>query len=107
MILARHRRNDYAFALGKHGRGGSGIGIAGAQTAWPVRFGSVAFQQTLRVRRCHPSAFLSDADGNDSVLLLVDCLEHRSRRKQRDFMLAASPAKQHTNSEFLHEWILN
>ncbi len=49
-----------------------------------------------------PAAFLGDADGHDFILLLIDCVENRRSGEQRDFVLAAAPAKQNPDSKLLH-----
>src|SRR5271157_925017 len=67
----------------------------------------MAFQQALGVRGRDPSSLLGDADGHDVVLLLINRFQDRGRRQQRNLVLAAAPAKQYTNPEFLHECILN
>ena len=106
MIFAWHWRHDHTFALGQHRGGEVVFGIAGAQMTRLGRLGTAALQQPLGVSGCDPAAFLGDADGNDFVLVLVDCVQHRGRRQQRDFVLAAAPAEQDTYPEFLHASIL-
>ena len=106
MVFARHGRHYHGFAFGQDGSGGGGLGIAGAQMARLGCFWQVAAQQALGVRRSDPSAFLGDADGNNVVFLLIDGVQDRGGRKQRDFVLAAAPAEQDTYPEFLHDCIL-
>src|ERR1022692_3139528 len=69
-------------------------------------FWQVATQQALCVGRSDPSPFLGDTDGHNVVFLLIDGVQDRGRRQQRDFMLAAAPAKQDTYPEFCHASIL-
>src|ERR1035441_10928549 len=69
-------------------------------------FWQVATQQALCVGRSAPSPFLGDTDGHNVVFLLIDGVQDRGRRQQRDFMLAAAPAKQDTYPEFRHASIL-
>ena len=106
MILSRHGRHHHAFTARQHGRSRSRFRIAGAQMARLGRLRRLALQQTFGMSGCDPAAFLGDADGNYVVLFLVDGIQHRRRRQQRDFMLAAASAEQDTYAEFLHALIL-
>jgi hypothetical protein len=49
-----------------------------------------------------PAAFFCDPDGHDLVFFLVNRIENGRSRQQRDFVLAAAPAKQDANPKFLH-----
>ena len=57
-------------------------------------------QQAFCVRGRNPSALFRDPDGNELVFLLIDCVENRCGRKQRDFVLAAPAAEENADSGF-------
>src|SRR5580704_13863569 len=107
MVLARHGRDDDAFTSRQHSRSRSRFRIAGAQMAWLGSLGRLALQQPFSMSRGNPAALFRDADGNYVVFLLVDRIQYRCRRQQRDFMFAAAPAEQDTYADFLHAFDLN
>ena len=55
----------------------------------------------LRARPDQPLAFFRDANGHCFIFLRIKRPNHRSRRNQRNFMLAGSSAEQNSNSQFL------
>ena len=57
-------------------------------------------QEVVRTRTDQPPALPGDADGNNLILLRVERLEHRSRRSQRDLVLARPAAEQESQSNF-------
>ena len=80
-----------------------GCGIAGAQ---PAGYGAgIAFQQVVRIARRQPAAILGDADGHHVEFSAIDRLQDRSRREQRDFVLAAAPAKKNAYAEFFGHFV--
>ena len=85
------RRDDNRFAVLQNCRGGSRFRIARAQLT--LAFQGLACQQAFGICGRDPSPFFGDADRNDFEFLLVDCLENRGRREQRDFVLAAAAAE--------------
>ena len=92
-------RNDDRFTLGQNSRSRSCLGIARTQMFVILKF---ALQQPLRIGRSDPSTLLGDAYGHNFVFIFVDGVENRRGREQRDFMLTAAPAKQDSDSNFLH-----
>src|ERR1035437_10430553 len=106
MVFARHGRYYHGFAFGQDCSGGGGLRIAGSQMTRLGGFCQVAAQQALGVGRSYPSPFLGDTDGHNVVFLLIDGVQDRGCRQQRDFMLATAPAKQDTYPEFCHASIL-
>ena len=60
-----------------------------------------SLQQLLGMLGGQPSAFLRDPDGHDFLFVLVNRIENGRSRQQRDFVLAAAPAKKDANPKFL------
>jgi hypothetical protein len=61
---------------------------------------SRALQQPLRSRRGQPMPGLVDANRHHLELPAINRLQNRSRREQRNLMLAAPPAKKNSHSQF-------
>src|SRR5258708_18323963 len=59
-------------------------------------------QQSFGIRRGHPLALFGDADRNDLIFILINGLENRRGREQRNFVLAAASAEKDAYTEFLH-----
>src|ERR1700723_1042949 len=92
-----HWREEGRHAFLQELGSGGGVGIAGTQRA---RDGIAAFEQAVRVARAEPAAFFCDADGHHVEFLAIDCLENRSGREQRDFVLTAATTEQNANAQF-------
>src|SRR6202034_749693 len=75
----------------------SGCGGLKGQTGLRL---TLSRQQRLRAAAGEPAAGFADADRDYVKLPSIDCLENRSRRKQRDFMLAAAAAKENAYAQF-------
>ena len=106
--LSGFRRQQRRLTLGQHPRSWSGRRIAGPQllpgffTGFrcprlqpPGYIRPIALQQPLRRAGGQPVPGLVDADGHHVELLPIDGLQNRSRRQERNLMLAAAPAKQY------------
>src|SRR5689334_7986677 len=100
LLMNRLRRNDNSFAFGEHSGTGSSFRIARAQMAF---FHRLTGKQTFRVIRGQPFPVLRDADRDDIELIFINSLNNGSGREQRDLMFAASSAKEHAHTEFLHD----
>jgi hypothetical protein len=61
-----------------------------------------ALQQVLGVSRRQPTPIFRDADGHHFIFIFVNRLKNGSRRKQRDFMLAAASSKQNSDPKLFH-----
>ncbi len=79
---------------------GAGRRFRVARAQSPCDRAAFAVEQAVRIARAKPAAFFGDADGHHIELLAIDRLQNRSRREQRDLMLAAAPAKQDTDTKF-------
>src|SRR5580704_4557494 len=90
--LVRFGRYHDGLAPGQYSGGGSRLRITGAEMA-PFGVSGFAFQKALRIGRRDPVALLGNTDGHDFKLVLVDGMEDRGGRKQRDFMFATASAK--------------
>ena len=95
------------FALGQHGSRGGRRRIAGAQVFVVRSRRELALDQRSACEIGEPASLLGDADGNDLVLAAVDGLHDRCGGQQRDFMLAAAPAKEDADTEFLQTVLLD
>src|SRR5579863_6259154 len=98
-MFLRLGRHHNRFALGQNGSSGSRLGIASTKMLVILKF---SLEQTLRIRRGHPSTLFGDADGHNLVFILVDGVEDRRGGEQGDLMLPAAPAKQDSDSNVLH-----
>src|SRR5581483_7711069 len=88
----------------KHGGRFRDLGIAGAKIArLNVKFPS---QQVLGMLGSEPAPFLGDADGNDLVFFLVDCVENGGGREQGDLVLSTAAAKQDPHPELFHDQLV-
>jgi hypothetical protein len=61
-----------------------------------------ALQQVFRVFGRQPAAFHGDAGGQNFILLFINGVENRRRRKQRHFMLDAAPTEKGANPKLFH-----
>jgi hypothetical protein len=61
-----------------------------------------ACEKPLGIGCRYPSSFFGDANGDDFVLLTIDCFQDGCSRKQRDFMLAAAAAKEDAYAKIFH-----
>jgi hypothetical protein len=62
----------------------------------------VSLQQPLGMFGRKPSPFFGDADGNDFIFSLIDCVKDGRSRQQRDFVLAAASAKEDADADFFY-----
>ena len=59
-------------------------------------------QQSLGIRGRQPAAIFRDADRHHFIFIWIDRFENRSRREQRNFVLAAASAKKNAHPQFFH-----
>src|SRR5581483_9273443 len=95
-------RNHHALSAREHCRAGGEVRIARAKVPLFV-FRRHALQQALGIRRRHPAAVFGDADGNDFKLVLIDGVEDRRCREQRNLMLAAAPSEKNADPNLFHD----
>jgi hypothetical protein len=62
----------------------------------------VSPEQSFGVFGREPAAIFGDADGNDLVFRLIDCVKDGRGRKQRNFVLAAASAKENADSNLFY-----
>ena len=95
----RDRGNNHGAPGGQHRGSGGRLRITCAQVLGRFLFTA---QQVFRMIGGQPAAVFGDADGHHFIFVFINGLQHRCRREQRNFVLAAAAAKQDSHAAFLH-----
>ena len=95
VTMNRLGRNHDGFSASEDGGGFSILRIAGAQVTRLEH--KLAGQKILGVLGGQPASVFGDADGDDFVLVFIDCVENRGGGEERDFVLSTAAAEKDTN----------